>query len=213
LPFGDPRLPAAVIIWFMPDLVGYVAGPGEGIGGDGPDVKATAATTAGALTVMESVIRQGPPRHVHTHEDECFYVLDGTVAVTCGDEAFEAGPRGFVFLPRGLAHTFRAAQGEARVLMIAVPGGIEHYFGEINNAASTAEQERIGATYGIRIVLAVPAAPVRGAPQGLQVFADLSCYTAQTSDLIVQILTVNFPHLPETDLRCPSATGKDVRGR
>jgi mannose-6-phosphate isomerase-like protein (cupin superfamily) len=156
----------------MPDLAGYVAGPGEGVAGDGPDVKATAATTAGALTVMESVIRQGPPRHVHTHEDECFYVLDGTVAVTCGDEAFEAGPRSFVFLPRGLAHTFRAAQGEARVLMIAVPGGIEHYFGEINNAASTAEQERIGARYGIRVVLAVPRPPVRGAPQGLPPPAD-----------------------------------------
>jgi quercetin dioxygenase-like cupin family protein len=142
----------------MPDLAGYVAGPGEGVAGDGADVKATATTTAGALTVMESVIRQGPPRHVHTHEDECFYVLDGTVAVTCGDEAFEAGPRSFVFLPRGLAHAFHAAEGEARVLMIAVPGGIEHYCGEINNAASTAEQERIGAKYGIRVVLALPAA-------------------------------------------------------
>jgi mannose-6-phosphate isomerase-like protein (cupin superfamily) len=139
----------------MPDLAGYVAAPSDG---GGPDVKATAATTAGVLSVMESVIRQGPPRHVRTHEDECFYVLDGTVAGTCGDEAFEAGPRSFVFLPRGLAHTFRAAQGEARVLLIAVPGGIEHYFGEINNADSVAEQERIGAKYGIRVVLAAPAA-------------------------------------------------------
>jgi Cupin domain len=78
----------------MPDLAGYVAGPGEGVPGGGPDVKATAATTAGALTVMESVVRQGPPRHVHAHEDECFYVLEGTVTGTCGDEAFEAGPRG-----------------------------------------------------------------------------------------------------------------------
>ena len=98
----------------MPDLAGYVAGPGEGVAGGSPDVKATAAATAGALTVMESVVRQGPPRHVHAHEDECFYVLEGTVTGTCGDEAFEAGPRSFVFLPRGLAHTFRAAEGEAR---------------------------------------------------------------------------------------------------
>jgi mannose-6-phosphate isomerase-like protein (cupin superfamily) len=137
----------------MPDLAGYVAGPGEGVAGGGPDVKATAAATAGALSVMESVVRQGPPRHVHTREDECFYVLEGTVTGTCGDEVFEAAPRSFVFLPRGLAHTFRAAEGEARVLLIAVPGGIEHYFGEINNAVSAAEQERIGDKYGIRVVL------------------------------------------------------------
>jgi mannose-6-phosphate isomerase-like protein (cupin superfamily) len=127
-------------------------------------VKATAAATAGALTVMESVVRQGPPRHVHAHEDECFYVLEGTVTGTCGDEAFEAGPRSFVFLPRGLAHTFRAAEGEARVLLIAVPGGIEHYFDEINNAVSAAEQERIGTKYGIRVVLAAP--HHRGRPRG-----------------------------------------------
>jgi mannose-6-phosphate isomerase-like protein (cupin superfamily) len=127
-------------------------------------VKATAAATAGALTVLESVVRQGPPRHVHAHEDECFYVLEGTVTGTCGDEAFEAGPRSFVFLPRGLAHTFRAADGEARVLLIAVPGGIEHYFDEINNAVSVAEQESIGARYGIRVVLAAP--HHRGRPRG-----------------------------------------------
>ena len=138
----------------MPDLAGYVAGPGEGVTGGGPDAKATAASTGGALTIMESVVRQGPPRHVHAHEDECFYVLEGTVAGTCGDKAFEAGPRSFVFLPRGLAHTFHAPEGEARVLLIAVPGGIEHYFAEINNAASAEEQERIGARYGIRVVLA-----------------------------------------------------------
>jgi hypothetical protein len=102
---------------------------------------------------MESVISQGPPRHVHTHEDECFYVLEGTVTGTCGDEAFEAPTRSFVFLPRGLVHTFRAPEGEARLLLIAIPGGIEHYFGEINNAASAAEQERIGDKYGIRVVL------------------------------------------------------------
>ena len=148
----------------MPYLAGYVVGPGGGVAGSGPDVKATAATTAGALTIVESVVGQGPPRHVHDHEDECFYVLDGMVTGTCGSEAFEAGPRSFVFLPRGLAHSFRA-EGEARVLLISVPGGIEHYFGEINNAASAAEQERIGAQYGIRLVQATvsPQRPQRAA--------------------------------------------------
>lgn len=40
----------------------------------------------------------------------------------------------------------------ARDVVIAVPGGIEHYFGEVNNAATVAEQEQIGAKYGIRVV-------------------------------------------------------------
>jgi mannose-6-phosphate isomerase-like protein (cupin superfamily) len=129
-------------------LRGYVLGPGAGVAGSGPDVKAT----AGSLTVMESTVTQGPPRHVHAHEDECFYVLDGTVVVTCGQDVFEAGPRSFVFLPRGIPHTFHAAGGQADLLLIAVPGGIEHYFSEINQAVSVEEQERIGAKYGIRVV-------------------------------------------------------------
>jgi len=131
---------------------GYVLGPGARVAGSGPDVKATAAVTAGALTVMESTVTQGPPRHVHAHEDECFYVLDGTVVVTCGEDVFEAWPRSFVFLPRGIPHTFHAADGQADLLLIAVPGGIEHYFGEINKAVSVEEQERIGAKYDIRVV-------------------------------------------------------------
>jgi quercetin dioxygenase-like cupin family protein len=134
------------------DVRGYVAGPGEGVAGSGPDVKATAAVTAGALTVMESTVTQGPPRHVHAHEDECFYVLAGTVVVSCGDDVFEAGPRSFVFLPRGIPHTFHAADDKAEVLFIAVPGGIEHYFSEINKAVGAQEQERIGAKYDIRVV-------------------------------------------------------------
>jgi mannose-6-phosphate isomerase-like protein (cupin superfamily) len=131
---------------------GYVLGPGAGVAGSGPDVKATAAVTAGALTVMESTVTQGPPRHVHAREDECFYVIDGTVVVTRGEDVFEAGPRSFVFLPRGIPHTFHAAGGQADLLLIAVPGGIEHYFSEINKAVSVEEQERIGAKYDIRVV-------------------------------------------------------------
>jgi quercetin dioxygenase-like cupin family protein len=134
------------------DVRGYVAGPGTGVAGNDPHVKAVAAVTAGSLTVMESTITQGPPRHVHAHEDECFYVLAGTVMVSCGDDVLEAGPRSFVFLPRGIPHTFHAADGQADVLFIAVPGGIEHYFAEINKAVSAEEQERIGAKYDIRVV-------------------------------------------------------------
>jgi hypothetical protein len=38
------------------------------------------------------------------------------------------------------------------LLLIAVPGGIEDYFREINAAASDAERRRIGERYGIRVV-------------------------------------------------------------
>jgi hypothetical protein len=55
-------------------------------------------------------------------------------------------------LPRGRPHWFWAAGPTARLLLIAVPGGIEAYFREINAAASGAERRRIGERYGIRVV-------------------------------------------------------------
>jgi hypothetical protein len=38
------------------------------------------------------------------------------------------------------------------VLLIAVPGGIEGYFPQINNAPDDGERHRIGELYGIRVV-------------------------------------------------------------
>src|SRR5436309_9647604 len=67
----DPR--------YIRDMRGYVVGPEEGVEGYGADVKASSASTGGAITVMvASSTTGGAPRHVHHREDECFYVLDGT---------------------------------------------------------------------------------------------------------------------------------------
>src|ERR1700722_878102 len=57
-------------------LAGYVALPGAGLGGD-PGMKASKHSTGGSLSVFETTIAAGPPLHVHDHEDECFYVLEG----------------------------------------------------------------------------------------------------------------------------------------
>jgi hypothetical protein len=61
-------------------------------------------------------------------------------------------PRSGTTGPAGRRHRFWAAGDSARLLVIAVPGGIEHYFGEINAASSDAERIRIGERYGIRVV-------------------------------------------------------------
>ena len=40
----------------------------------------------------------------------------------------------------------------ARLQLIAVPGGIEDYFHDINTASTDDEHRRIGERYGIRVV-------------------------------------------------------------
>jgi hypothetical protein len=39
-----------------------------------------------------------------------------------------------------------------RLLLITVPGGIEDYFGQINNASGNEERHQIGERHGIHVV-------------------------------------------------------------
>jgi quercetin dioxygenase-like cupin family protein len=100
---------------------------------DGGPIKARAAGTGGALGLVETVIQAGhsTPLHVHRHEDEGFYVLTGTVDFVCGDNQFRAEAGSFVFLPRGIPHTFLGiSEAPAQVLVLFLPGGLEAAFAE-----------------------------------------------------------------------------------
>jgi len=132
-------------------LAGYVVPPGAGLADD-PGLKASQHSTGGALSVFETTVEAGPPLHVHDRDDECFYVLDGELSIRCGSDVFDAAAGSFVFLPRGRPHRFWARDTSARLLLIVVPGGIEDYFGQINNASDDVERHRIGELYGIRVV-------------------------------------------------------------
>ena len=72
------------------DTLGYAAPAGAGeriwIVGDTMTLQATAASTGGSLMLVENVTAPGggPPLHVHTREDEFWYVLDGTFEIRIG---------------------------------------------------------------------------------------------------------------------------------
>ena len=93
--------------------------------------------TGGRLTVFEILFppNSGPPLHVHEREDEAFYVLEGGLSVRMNDEEFEASAGSFVFLPRGIPHTFRSSSDGARVLLLVVPSGLEGFFRALSRPA------------------------------------------------------------------------------
>jgi quercetin dioxygenase-like cupin family protein len=95
--------------------------------------KAGAADSAGAFSVIEIVQRRGgePPLHVHRREDEAFYLLEGKMTFHVGDERLPAAAGSFVFLPRDVPHSFTVdGDGEARVLQLCSPPGLEEFFRE-----------------------------------------------------------------------------------
>jgi quercetin dioxygenase-like cupin family protein len=104
---------------------GFVINPRDHVPELAPEVKAS-----GSLTVMTLRVEGGPPRHVHTYEDESLFVFTGELAVECGADQFRAEAGAFVFLPRGVPHGFHSVNGPATGLLIATPGGIDEYFAE-----------------------------------------------------------------------------------
>ena len=71
---------------------GFVTRPGERVPGRGPDVKASARSTGGGLTVMHVSVEVGPLKHIHACEDESLSVFTGGLFVECGEDEFAAGP-------------------------------------------------------------------------------------------------------------------------
>ncbi len=87
-------------------------------------VKAGEIGRGRTMAVVEYTTRRGeePPEHVHTTEDEIFYVLQGSATFRCGDQAFDVEETGSVFLPRGIPHTYEIrGDGDVRLLMLTAP--------------------------------------------------------------------------------------------
>ena len=94
-------------------------------------LKATGQSTGGALSLVEALAAPdtAPPWHVHHYDDEMLYILDGSFLFKCGDELFEGGPGTFVFLPRGIPHSFKVvSETPARFLVLGTPASIDQYF-------------------------------------------------------------------------------------
>jgi quercetin dioxygenase-like cupin family protein len=122
---------------------GYAIGAGEGeriwIVADTMTLKATSESTGGNLVLLENLTAPGggPPPHLHTREDEFFYVLDGNFEIRIGDEVHAVGPGGFAYVPRGTVHNFRnTAETSSRILVGFTPGGMEGFFRESGRPAT-----------------------------------------------------------------------------
>ncbi len=92
---------------------------------------AAASSTGGRYTVLEQVTPPGwgPPRHIHSREDEIFYILEGTYDLHVGDQRRTVSAGASAVLPRNVPHGFRnAAPTSSRLLCVIAPGGLEEYF-------------------------------------------------------------------------------------
>jgi len=117
---------------------GIRSGPGEG---ERFENEIRVALIKGALphvTVLEFTVDgegyDGPDPHTHTDHTDSFYVLEGELELTLGNETFLGGPGTFVAAPPGVRHGFKVPDGAGRVrfLNVHTPGGFEHDMRRMN---------------------------------------------------------------------------------
>jgi quercetin dioxygenase-like cupin family protein len=127
-----------------------VLAPGQGIRywivGDQITFKIGSAETAGAYALAENFTdpQAGPPPHVHHREHEIFYVLRGRFRFGLDTMVIERGPGSALFLPKGVAHTFKNVGDEpGQCLVLAAPAGFESMIkeaGELVHETPTGRQ-------------------------------------------------------------------------
>jgi|SRR6185312_17313599 mannose-6-phosphate isomerase-like protein (cupin superfamily) len=94
---------------------------------------AGASTTDRSFSIVESTepAGSGAPLHVHHGEAEAFYILDGTVELTCGDQLVRVHAGDFVYTPKHVPHKFVVCGDKpARMLLLFSSPGFERFFAE-----------------------------------------------------------------------------------
>ena len=102
--------------------------------GDIYTLLATAAETGGDYIALEALVPAdgGPPLHIHHDQVETFYIVEGEMEMTLGDQVYEAKAGDFVHVSKGTPHNFvNRSRTTTKMLFTFVPAGdIEEFFRE-----------------------------------------------------------------------------------
>jgi mannose-6-phosphate isomerase-like protein (cupin superfamily) len=127
--------------------------PGEGssfwVLGDLYTFKAYSEETENAYALIEIImqINSAVPHHIHTHENESFYIQEGEMEFQLGEETIVATPGTFVHSPKGQPHSFRnIGEKPAKLLCWLTPSSLEKLFMEIGTKVSAENVKPLGVT-------------------------------------------------------------------
>jgi quercetin dioxygenase-like cupin family protein len=117
--------------------------------GDRYTIKCDGNDTSGAFALVEAIVPpgNGPPPHIHSREDEAFYILEGELQFHLEDRSFAATTGDWVTLARHSLHFFKnTGTKPARMLIMVTPAGLENFFREVGREAVEGETEPVAPT-------------------------------------------------------------------
>jgi mannose-6-phosphate isomerase-like protein (cupin superfamily) len=86
------------------------------------------------------------PVHVHHHDDEAWYVVEGELALQLGDDEVRTPAGGAALAPHGVAHTFWNPRAEPASYVIVLTQSIQALIDAIH-ASPTRERDAIEAIF------------------------------------------------------------------
>ena len=95
---------------------------------------ATGAETDGKYALWEAIVPpgSGPPPHVHSREEEAFFILEGEIVFHVNETRIVANAGMFANMPVGSLHSFKNESDKPAKLLISVaPAGFENMFFEV----------------------------------------------------------------------------------
>ena len=122
----------------VPQPVAILPGGGRTLQFLGVTYKLTSEQTNGAFYVCEAVFgpESGSPLHIHHYEDEVVYVLEGAIDIRLDNSKLHTSAGGMVHLPKKIPHALQnPLKIPLRIMVHAIPGGLERYFDEVDAAA------------------------------------------------------------------------------
>jgi mannose-6-phosphate isomerase-like protein (cupin superfamily) len=121
-------------------------------------VKVSPADSDGGYALFHLIAppMSGPPLHVHSREDECFYVLAGELVFELDGVCHTVQAGGTVAVQRGVPHRYQNfTTRDAELLIFTTPGGFCGFFEEISaltppgGLPSMAQLQSLDARYGL----------------------------------------------------------------
>ena len=104
----------------------------KGVNSNILDVKVSGSDTDGALAIFEQTSLsqgKGTPLHIHTSQDEIFYVIEGAYKFQVGEDKYDLTTGDSIFLPRQIAHAWTQVYEKGKMTVIMQPAGkLENFF-------------------------------------------------------------------------------------
>lgn len=104
----------------------------KGVNSNVLDVKISGSDTDGKLAIFEQTSLsqgRGTPLHIHTSQDEIFYIIEGAYYFQVGDEKYHMAVGDSIFLPRKVPHAWTQVSEKGKMIVTMQPAGkLENFF-------------------------------------------------------------------------------------